>query len=113
MGRTIEKMTIGRVNKSVKITDNNKKHYDVLPAIGLCTMCLMLAFAMLPQKNTDMAEHNYSESVAVMSTSVANSSNTEREELVLPDRKTSTVEENSVFETIGEFFASLISGEQS
>lgn len=109
MEKTTAKLTIGRTRKAEIKTEDSAPHSDLLTVIGLCTMCLMLILAMRPTDGTSTVD--YDEAVAVMSTAVGNSAETEREELVLPDKKASSVGEDSVFETIGEFFASLITGE--
>lgn len=108
----MEKLIIGRQEKheiSERKTENSTPHADFLTAVGLCTMCFMLILSMIP---TGESSVNSPEAVAVMSTAVETSAETaEREELVMPDKKASVVGEESFFETIGEFFASLIMGE--
>lgn len=110
----MERLTVGHrkireIRKNEAEAEKITPHADFLTAIGLCTMCFMLILSMFPtgENSADMPE-----AVAVMSNAVENSAETaEREELVMPDKKASAVGEESFFETIGEFFASLIMGE--
>lgn len=110
----MEKLVIGRQKKreiSVSKASDTTPHADLLTAIGLCTMCFMLILSMTPTGEGESAA-NTPEAVAVMSTAVeVTPDTTEREELVMPEKKASVVREESVFESIGEFFASLIMGE--
>lgn len=116
----MEKLTIGRRRNCGMASENAISSADAseieassgwLSGIGLCTMCVMLILSMLPL--SDESVRYSGEAVAVMSGAVEGETDDddEREELVLPDKKASLVGEESFFETIGEFFASLIFGE--
>lgn len=109
----MEKLTIGRKRKSDKINDNTAHYPELLTAIGLSTMCIMLVLSMISEAGSASAESNNTSdaAVAVMSSAVEETGEKKREELVMPDKKTSAAGDESVFEAIGEFFADLILGE--
>lgn len=107
-----QKIHIGRV-KNVELEQKTAEtgHFgSLLTAVGIMGIAVMLVLPMLPSASENVNPIRAEEAVAVMSTAVSESGE-KREELVLPDKKTYAAEDESIFEDIGEFFASLIFGE--
>lgn len=108
----MQKMCIGRTRKAENEpeTTASARTGGLLTAVGVMGIAVMLALPMIPSASENVKPYPYNEAVAVMSTAVSESAEN-KEELVLPDKKTYAAEDESIFEDIGEFFASLIFGE--
>lgn len=109
----MEKLTIGRKRKT-DIKNDSIEHYpELLTAIGLSTMCIMLMLSIISTAGSSSAitDSTSDAAVAVMSSAVEETVENKREELVMPDKKASAMEDESLFETIGKFFADLILSE--
>lgn len=108
----MEKLTIGRKRKT-DIKNYSSAHYpELLSAIGISTMCIMLMLSIISAAGSSSAKTgSTSDAVAVMSSAVEETVEKKREELVMPDKKASAMEDESLFETIGKFFADLILSE--
>lgn len=108
----MEKLTIGRKRKTDIKNDSSVHYPELLAAIGLSTMCIMLMLSIISAAGSSSAKtDSTSDVVAVMSSAVEETVEKKREELVMPDKKASAMEDESLFETIGKFFADLILSE--
>ena len=103
----MKKVTVGRKRKKETEKEILKKRSgDFLMVLGTAAMCISIIIP-LTGKDTEVSEN----AVAVMKSSEYEIKETDREELVMPDRDISAnTADVSIFEYIGEFFAELIRG---
>ena len=99
--------------RTVKKSDDGIKEIShtagILTTVGIGTMA---AFLIACMNGAEETYRPYDTAEAVYTMAYAESGNTSsREELVMPDKSTSADGGESVFEIIGEFFASVIFGE--
>ena len=105
----MERICIGRTRKQENHaqSEHSARSGDWLMTFGIAVLTIWLAFTAVPEK-TENVKYLPDDAAMVMSTAVSTSG---KEELVLPDRETAGAGETSIFDMIGEFFASLIFGE--
>ncbi len=100
----MNRLTVGRRRNNRSEKEILKKRFaDFLMIIGTAAMCVSLTVPLAGRDNITRED-----AVAVMS-SVSDVRETDREELVMPERDISAnTYDTSIFEYIGEFFADLI-----
>ena len=103
----MKKVTIGSKRKKEAEKEILRKRFaDFLMILGTAAMCISIIIPLTGEE-TQVSE----EAVAVMKTSEYEIRETDREELVMPERDISAnTADVSIFEYIGEFFAELIRG---
>ena len=103
----MKKVTVGsKRKKEVEKEILRKRFADFLMILGTAAMCISIIIPLTGEE-AQVSE----EAVAVMKTSEYEIRETDREELVMPERDISAnTADVSIFEYIGEFFAELIRG---
>ncbi len=102
------KVSIGRKRRIEQTEPGLKERRgDWLILVGVGTMAILLATALGQDREAELTMSGSADAVAVMSTV-----NREAEELVKPEKETYLPKEESIFESIGEFFADLIFGDR-
>lgn len=101
-------MSIGRKRKAEKAEISSVNHKgDWLILVGIGAMAILLATALGQEGEAQVSPLHNADAVAVMSTAAEGA-----EVLVKPEKETYLPEKESVFESIGEFFADLIFGDR-
>lgn len=112
----MNRLTVGssrRKNMAENGSETISRAAEIIMTAGVGAAAAVLIACMIPgasafesYKASDMTDAVYAMSTAVEVEKDA------REELAMPDKNTSAAGEESVFEIIGEFFASMIFGER-